>query len=137
MKKRQQNNSRWLNPLSDTRNSSLNWLIIKNSTQSSGMELSHLKKGSEKMQGIYLEQRVEQLEKEVRDLKEQKKNEQYLSPKEFAEKMSCSQSLVTRMVRDGEIQALRIGKLIRIPMSQFEEKEGSEPSWKDIVFKGA
>lgn len=89
------------------------------------------------MQGIYLEQRVEQLEKEVRDLKEQKKNEQYLSPKEFAEKMSCSQSLVTRMVRDGEIQALRIGKLIRIPMSQFEEKEGSEPSWKDIVFKGA
>lgn len=137
MKERQQNNSRWLNPLSDTRNSSLNWLIIKNSTQSSGRELSHLKKGSEKMQGIYLEQRVEQLEKEVRDLKEQKKNEQYLSPKELAEKMSCSQSLVTRMVRDGEIQALRIGKLIRIPMSQFEEKEGSEQSWKDIVFKGA
>lgn len=137
MKERQQNNSRWLNPLSDTRNSSLNWLIIKNSTQSSGRELSHLKKGSEKMQGIYLEQRVEQLEKEVRDLKEQKKNEQYLSPKEFAEKMSCSQSLITRMVRDGEIKALRIGKLIRIPMSQFEEKEGSEPSWKDIVFKGA
>lgn len=137
MKERQQNNSRWLNPLFDTRNSSLNWLIIKNSTQSSGRELSHLKKGSEKMQGIYLEQRVEQLEKEVRDLKEQKKNEQYLSPKEFAEKMSCSQSLITRMVRDGEIKALRIGKLIRIPMSQFEEKEGSEPSWKDIVFKGA
>ena len=118
MKERQQNNSRWLNPLSDTRNSSLNWLIIKNSTQSSGRELS-------------------QLEKEVRDLKEQKKNEQYLSPKEFAEKMSCSQSLITRMVRDGEIKALRIGKLIRIPMSQFEEKEGSEQSWKDIVFKGA
>nr|DAH68012.1 MAG TPA: hypothetical protein [Caudoviricetes sp.]DAZ01368.1 MAG TPA: hypothetical protein [Caudoviricetes sp.] len=44
MEERQQNNSRWLNPLSDTRNSSLNWLIIKNSTQSDG-DLSHLKKG--------------------------------------------------------------------------------------------
>ena len=85
MKERQQNNSRWLNPLSDTRNSSLNWLIIKNSTQSSGRELSHLKKGSEKMQGIYLEQRVEQLEKEVRDLKEQKKRA-YLSPKSLQRK---------------------------------------------------
>lgn len=86
---------------------------------------------------MYLEQRVEELERQMREFKEQKKSEQYLSPKEFAEKMSCSQSLVTRMVRDGEIQALRIGRLIRIPMSQFEEKEGSEPSWKDIVFKGA
>lgn len=86
---------------------------------------------------MYLEQRVEELERQMKEFKEQKKSEQYLSPKEFAEKMSCSQSLVTRMVRDGEIQALRIGRLIRIPMSQFEEKEGSEPSWKDIVFKGA
>lgn len=86
---------------------------------------------------MYLEQRVEELERQMREFKEQKKSEQYLSPKEFAEKMSCSQSLVTRMVRDGEIQALRIGRLIRIPMSQFKEKEGSEPSWKDIVFKGA
>lgn len=51
--------------------------------------------------------------------------------------MSCSQSFVTKMVKSGEIQALRMGKLIRIPMSQFEEKEGIEPSWKDIVFKGA
>lgn len=51
--------------------------------------------------------------------------------------MSCSQSFVTKMVKSGEIQALRIGKLIRIPMSQFEEKEGTEQSWKDIVFKGA
>lgn len=89
------------------------------------------------MQGMYLKQRVEQLEREIRELKEQKKNEQYLSPKEFAEKMSCSQSFVTKMVKSGEIQALRMGKLIRIPMSQFEEKEGIEPSWKDIVFKGA
>nr|DAY79127.1 MAG TPA: hypothetical protein [Caudoviricetes sp.] len=47
MEERQQNNSRWLNSLSDTRppKSSLNWLIIKNSTQLSGRELSHLKKG--------------------------------------------------------------------------------------------
>lgn len=49
MEERQQNNSGWLNPLSDTRNPetpkpSLNWLIIKNSTQSGG-DLSHLKKG--------------------------------------------------------------------------------------------
>ncbi|MBR9961236.1 excisionase family DNA-binding protein [Anaerostipes sp. Marseille-Q3525] len=89
------------------------------------------------MQGMYLEQRVEQLEREIRELKKQKKNEQYLSPAQFAEKMSCSKSFVTKMVKSGEIQALRMGKLIRIPMSQFEEKEGAEQSWKDIVFKGA
>ena len=77
---------------------------------------------------MYLEQRVEELERQMREIKEQKKSEQYLSPKEFAEKMSCSQSFVTKMVKSGEI---------RIPMSQFEEKEGAEPSWKDIVFKGA
>lgn len=86
---------------------------------------------------MYLEQRVEELEREVRELKEQKKNEQYLSPKKFAEKMICSQSFVTKMVKSGEIQTLRMGKLIRIPMSQFEGKEGTEQSWKDIVFRGA
>lgn len=86
---------------------------------------------------MYLEQRVEELERQMREFKEQKKSEQYLSPKEFAEKMSCSQAFVTKMVRNGEIQALRMGNLIRIPMSQFEEKEGTEQSWKDIVFKGA
>ena len=86
---------------------------------------------------MYLEQRVEELERQMREFKEQKKSEQYLSQKEFAEKMSCSQSFVTKMVKSGEIQALRMGKLIRIPMSQFEEKEGTEQSWKDIVFKGA
>ena len=65
---------------------------------------------------MYLEERVEHLEKQIEELKDQKKNEQYLS----------------------EIEALRLGKLIRIPMSQFEEKEGSkEASWKDVVFKGA
>ena len=58
---------------------------------------------------MYLEQRVEELERQMREFKEQKKSE----------------------------QALRMGKLIRIPMSQFEEKEGTEQSWKDIVFKGA
>lgn len=89
------------------------------------------------MQGMYLEQRVEQLEREIREIKEQKKNEQYLSPKEFAEKMSCSQSFVTKLIREGEIKALKLGKRFRIPMSQFEEKEGTEQSWKDIVFKGA
>lgn len=86
---------------------------------------------------MYLEQRVEELERQMREFKEQKKSEQYLSPKEFAEKMSCSKSFVTKMVKSGEIQALRMGKLIRIPMSQFEGKEGTEQSWKDIVFKGA
>lgn len=86
---------------------------------------------------MYLEERVGQLEKEIQELKEQKKNEQYLTPKEFAEKMSCSQSFVTKMVKNGEIKALRMGKLIRIPMSQFEETGETEKSWKDIVFKGA
>ena len=86
---------------------------------------------------MYLEERVEHLEKQIEELKDQKKNEQYLSA-QFAEKMSCSRSMVTKLVQNGEIEALRLGKLIRIPMSQFEEKEGSkEASWKDVVFKGA
>ena len=85
---------------------------------------------------MYLEERVEHLEKQIEELKEQKKNEQYLSPAQFAEKMSCSRSMVTKLVQNGE--ALRLGKLIRIPMSQFEEKEESKKaSWKDVVFKGA
>ena len=83
---------------------------------------------------MYLEERVEHLEKQI----EQKKNELYLSPAQFAEKMSCSRSMVTKLVQNGEIEALRLGKLIRIPMSQFEEKEESKKaSWKDVVFKGA
>ena len=87
---------------------------------------------------MYLEERVEHLEKQIEELKEQKKNELYLSPAQFAEKMSCSRSMVTKLVQNGEIEALRLGKLIRIPMSQFEEKEESKKaSWKDVVFKGA
>ena len=72
---------------------------------------------------MYLEERVEHLEKQIEELKEQKKNELYLSPAQFAEKMSCSRSMVTKLVQNGEIEALRLGKLIRIPMSQFEEKD--------------
>ena len=87
---------------------------------------------------MYLEERVEHLEKQIEELKEQKKNELYLSPAQFAEKMSCSRSMVTKLVQNGEIEALRLGKLIRIPMSQFEEKEESKKaSRKDVVFKGA
>ena len=70
---------------------------------------------------MYLEQRVEELERQMREFKEQKKSEQYLSPKEFAEKMSCSQSFENRSRRGGSDR----------------EKEGTEQSWKDIVFKGA
>ena len=85
-----------------------------------------------------LEERVEYLEKQIEELKEHEKHEQYLSPYYLSEKMSCSRSMVTKLVQNGEIEALRLGKLIRIPMSQFEEKEGSkEASWKDVVFKGA
>lgn len=38
---------------------------------------------------MYLEERVEHLEKQIEELKDQKKNGQYLSPAQFAEKMSC------------------------------------------------
>ena len=87
---------------------------------------------------MYLEERVEQLEQQIEELKTQRQSENYLTPAQFAEKMSCSRSMVTKLVQNGEIEALRLGKLIRIPMSQFEEKEGSkEQSWKDVVFKGA
>ena len=57
---------------------------------------------------MYLEERVEHLEKQIEELKEQKKNELYLSPAQFAEKMSCSRSMVTKLVQNGEIEALRL-----------------------------
>ena len=86
---------------------------------------------------MYIEQKIEQLEREIEELKEQKKSEQYLTPAQFAEKMHCSKGFVTKMIREGEIQALKMGRLVRIPMSQFEEKKGeTEKTWKDIVFEG-
>lgn len=112
----------------------INYLCLPNLLIHIGMQPFDLEGG----RAMYLEEKVEYLEKQIEELKEQKKNELYLSPAQFAEKMSCSRSMVTKLVQNGEIEALRLGKLIRIPMSQFEEKEGSkEASWKDVVFKGA
>ena len=41
------------------------------------------------------------------------------------------------MTQNRDVKVIRLGKLVRIPMSQFEKEENKEKAWKDVVFKGA
>ena len=86
---------------------------------------------------MYLEERVEQLEQQIEELKAQRQSENYLTPAQFAEKMNCSRASVSKMTQNGDVKVIRLGKLVRIPMSQFETEENKEKAWKDVVFKGA
>lgn len=86
---------------------------------------------------MYLEERVEQLEQQIEELKAQRQSENYLTPAQFAKKMNCSRALVSKMTQNGDVKVIRLGRLIRIPMSQFEKEENKEKAWKDVVFKGA
>ena len=73
-----------------------------------------------------------------KELKDQKKNEQYLSPAQFAEKMRLFKIDGNKTGTKRRDRSTPIRKADQNPMSQFEEKEGSkEASWKDVVFKGS
>lgn len=84
----------------------------------------------------YLEERVEQLEKEVQKIKKLKKTEEYKSPQQFAEFMGITINHVRNLIARGEIKVIRLGECIRIPMSQFnEEQEEKRPSsMKEAIF---
>jgi excisionase family DNA binding protein len=43
-----------------------------------------------------------------------------LSPQEFAQRLSVSRWTVYAMLRDGRIQSVKIGRLVRIPESEVE-----------------
>lgn len=82
----------------------------------------------------YLEERIEQLEKEVQELREAKKAEQYKTPAQLAEIMGCTSQHVGNLIKRGEIEAVRLGTLVRIPMSQFDKKIDSVSKMKQAVF---
>lgn len=84
----------------------------------------------------YLEERVEQLEKEVREIKKLKKTEEYKSPQQFAEFMGITINHVRNLITRSEIKVIRLGECIRIPMSQFdkEQKEKKTSSMKEAIF---
>ena len=84
----------------------------------------------------YLEERVEQLEKEVQKIKKLKKTEEYKSPQQFAEFMGITNNHVRNLISRGEIKVIRLGECIRIPMSQFDEeqKEKKTSSMKEAIF---
>lgn len=50
------------------------------------------------------------------------------SPETLAERWDCSAEKVRRMVHAGELDAFRLGKLIRIPASEVERFECSTAS---------
>ena len=84
----------------------------------------------------YLEERIEHLEKEVQELREAKRAEQYKTPAQLAEIMGCTSQHVGNLIKRGEIEAVRLGTLVRIPMSQFEKKNCNETTskMKQVIF---
>lgn len=105
---------------------------------------------------MYLEERVDLMEKEVEDLKEKilsqtaKSDDRFVSPMELAEIMGCSRTTISNKIKSGEIYVTRKLGDPRIPMSQFYKSEpidllkrrpgnlkkvsGGE-SMKDLVFE--
>ena len=77
----------------------------------------------------YLEDRVEQLERENLDLKqriarlENRGADRFVTTKELAEMFKCSKNTIYVKIRSGEIYATRRAGDVRIPMSQFYENE--------------
>ncbi len=78
---------------------------------------------------LYLEQRVEALEKENEIIRQEldelraRGTERFVTVKQLAEVMNVSVSQVHRKVKNGEIRSTRKLGDVRIPMSQFMEAE--------------
>ena len=47
----------------------------------------------------------------------------YLSARDFARRLSISPAMVTALVQRGEVKAIRVGRLVRIPLSEVERFE--------------
>lgn len=75
---------------------------------------------------MYIEQQIETLSKQVKNLQEEmtnmkrKTSEKILTPKEFAELVQINENTVYTWIRQGKIEILSgLGAAKRIPMSQF------------------
>ena len=99
---------------------------------------------------MYIEQRLEELEKEVNELRQKVLiQEKFVAPMELAEIMGCSRNTIWNKINSGEIYATRKTGDPRIPMSQFYKsdpvnllkrksgrlrKAAGAESMKDLVF---
>lgn len=74
---------------------------------------------------MYLEERVDSLEKENQELRqrieslEHRGADRFVSVKELAEIMGCSLNIVYSKIQEGEIYATRKTGAHKIPLSQF------------------
>lgn len=89
-----------------------------------------------------IEERISLLEEENKRLQEaveylkSKSDDGFFTPEEVAEKMKCSRNHIYDLIREGVIEtAPRIGKSIRIPMSQFYRKEQAESTGEEKSMK--
>lgn len=77
----------------------------------------------------FLEQRVEELEEEIKAVREEldvlraRGTERFVTAKQLAAEMNVSIGQVHRKIKSGEIRSTRKLGDIRIPMSQFTEEE--------------
>lgn len=69
---------------------------------------------------MYLEERIACLEQEITELKKERKERRFKTPEQLAELVHCSSSHIRNLANRGEIEAIRLGTSIRIPMDQFE-----------------
>jgi len=61
------------------------------------------------------------------------------SPKEVMERLGISQTTIYRWLESGQLPAVKIGKLWRIPVDALEElldTEGGQSEDPDVVFPG-
>lgn len=86
----------------------------------------------------YLEQRIEQLEIEIAELKKERKERKFKTPDQLAKLVHCSPAHIRNLANRGEIEVIRLGTSIRIPMDQFdhdcEDEEPGVSSMREAIF---
>ena len=51
---------------------------------------------------------------------------EYITVTQFAKKFNISRQFVWKMIREGKLRAIRIGKIYKIPMSEVDRIEKGE-----------
>ena len=51
---------------------------------------------------------------------------EYITVTQFAKKFDISRQFVWKMIREGKLRAIRIGKIYKIPMSEVDRIEKGE-----------
>ena len=61
-------------------------------------------------------------------MQEQPVNSQFVSPQQFADRLSISRWTVYAWIAEGRIRSVKIGRLVRIPASEVDRlvQEGSQ-----------